>query len=183
MFISTYSLIQWVIFSIPTVTGPSTFLDTHVPIPVPVATVVLNPFLSTLSGPSTQLETHVPIPVETNPLDVTDPTDPGPTETSTTIPTVTGPSTYLDTHVPIPVATGYPHFGPGWDHSLAHKPFPTTLATVVEKSVDGTSSVHHVGPGWDHTVAVRPFPTSNEVSPFSRYHIHTIAASNLAMQA
>ncbi|KAI4262434.1 MAG: hypothetical protein L6R42_002394, partial [Xanthoria sp. 1 TBL-2021] len=54
------------------------------------------------------------------------------------------------------------HIGPGWDHSLAHQPLPTTLATVIldESSAEESTSVHHVGPGWDHSLAHQPFPTT-----------------------
>ncbi|KAL9009199.1 MAG: hypothetical protein Q9173_005756, partial [Seirophora scorigena] len=44
-------------------------------------------------------------------------------------------------HVSTPVVTAHPvsspqatiihHFGPGWDHLLAHHPLPTTLATMI----------------------------------------------------
>ncbi|KAI4116510.1 MAG: hypothetical protein LQ345_003089, partial [Seirophora villosa] len=53
------------------------------------------------------------------------------------------PASQATPHVSTPVVTAHPvsspqatiihHFGPGWDHILAHHPLPTTLATVVGK--------------------------------------------------
>ncbi|KAL8829470.1 MAG: hypothetical protein Q9170_006158, partial [Blastenia crenularia] len=44
------------------------------------------------------------------------------------------PATALSAHHPVPEQTTSPvkHYGPGWHHTVAIQPLPTTLATVVE---------------------------------------------------
>ncbi|KAL8904166.1 MAG: hypothetical protein Q9207_003458 [Kuettlingeria erythrocarpa] len=94
-------------------------LFTHPPTPwfglLPDATVVPIPGVG-----NPHFTVHIPIPV-TN-------FHPAPEETSYVTPRIPIPSSLLHT-----VTDGQHHVGPGWSHTMAIHPFPTTLATVVDK--------------------------------------------------
>ncbi|KAL8916733.1 MAG: hypothetical protein Q9172_006168 [Xanthocarpia lactea] len=113
---------------LPAETGQSTNLDTQLPIPIPFTQwFPLPPTFQTSSdgtptvpiktGSSSQLDTDVPSPEPSTPWIFTNPIRP--TDTAIT--------TQLDTHVPVPVGTGASRhpIGPGFSHTLAHKPYPT----------------------------------------------------------
>ncbi|KAL8912969.1 MAG: hypothetical protein Q9171_002168 [Xanthocarpia ochracea] len=107
---------------LPTNTGQSTHLDTQLPIPIPFTQWFPIPFDGTptvpiKTGPSSQLDTDVSSPEPSTPWIFTNPIRP----------TDTAIITQLDTHVPVPVGTGASRhpIGPGFSHTLAHKPYPT----------------------------------------------------------
>lgn len=172
-------------------TGSSTHLHPHVPIsigtkqplgpgwshslphqPYPTETYIgaWDPELPPISTAGS--DGHQPLP----PHKPTHPHKPYPTETyiGAWDPELPPVSTACSDGPPLPTtpswtyekraeeSTSVHHIGPGWDHSLAHQPFPTTLATVIldESSAEESTSVHHVGPGWDHSLAHQPLPTT-----------------------
>ncbi|CAO1602609.1 hypothetical protein XANCAGTX0491_006213 [Xanthoria calcicola] len=154
--------------SSPTVTGPSTQLDT-----TSLESVFTDPILPTETGPYTFNPHFGPglPPVPTKPAKPTKPTkptqrphEPGCSDSSSHKPYPTG--TYIGLWDPTieglptaPLSTTGP-YRPGFDHSLAHLPFPTTAVLENRNAEEASTTARHIGPGWSHTLAHQPFPTT-----------------------
>ncbi|KAI4111399.1 MAG: hypothetical protein LQ339_000598 [Xanthoria mediterranea] len=150
----------------PTVTGPSTQLDT-----TSLQSVFTDPILPTETGPSTfnpHFGPGLPLP-PTKPAKPTKPTkptqrpqEPGCSDSASHKPYPTG--TYIGLWDPTveglpttPISTTGP-YRPGFDHSLAHQPFPTTAVLKNRNAEEATTRPYR--PGFDHSLAHLPFPTT-----------------------